>query len=242
MKNKKYLLTALTLVLTFTLLFSFSINTKALDTDKEEEKVIYLTFDDGPGGKTTIQILDTLKKENVPATFFIIGEQIEGQEDTILRMKNEGHSIGLHSFSHEKAKLYRGSEGFLKEMLEDQETLYKVTGEKYTILRFPFGCNNQTYKLDESMVNLLHDNKLRIYDWNTDSGDGANPNSAPETIIKKACSNKDKDKVILLMHCSYMHKNSAKALPTIIKYYKDQGYTFKAIDENTPEVYKIIKR
>ncbi|AYE33499.1 polysaccharide deacetylase family protein [Clostridium septicum] len=245
MKNK---LNIFIFSLVFILFISYNICPNALtihnenDNTESEEKIVYLTFDDGPGGKTTLKILDTLKEENVPATFFIIGEQIQGQENTILRMKNEGHSIGLHSFSHEKAKLYRGNEGFLKEMLEDQESLYKVTGEKYHILRFPFGCNNNTYKLNQSMIDLLHENNLRVYDWNTDSGDGANPNSSPETIIKKACSNKNQNKVILLMHCSYMHKNSAKALPNIIKYYKSEGYKFKAIDENTPELYKIMKK
>ncbi|MDZ4907433.1 polysaccharide deacetylase family protein, partial [Clostridium perfringens] len=97
---EKYLVT-LSLVLTFS--FSFINDVKALDNNEKtsnetgNEKIVYLTFDDGPGGRPTIEILDILKRENVPATFFVIGDQIEGQEKTILRMKNEGHSIGLHS-------------------------------------------------------------------------------------------------------------------------------------------------
>ena len=84
------------------------------DGDKKDapKKVVYLTFDDAPGGEVTQKTLDILKEENVPATFFIIGEQIKGQEDIILRMKNEGHSIGLHSFTHERSKLYSCSSGF----------------------------------------------------------------------------------------------------------------------------------
>lgn len=242
---EKYLVT-LFLVLTFS--FSFINDVKALDNNEKtsnetgNEKIVYLTFDDGPGGRPTIEILDILKRENVPATFFVIGDQIEGQEKTILRMKNEGHSIGLHSFSHNRQKLYCNDENFLKEMLKDQEILYEVTGEKYNILRFPFGCNNNSYKLDQKLVDLLHKNNLKIYDWNIDSGDGANAKLDPKTISKKACTNGDKNTVIILMHCSHINKTTSSALPSIIKYYKDNGYVFKAIDESTPELYKIMKK
>lgn len=248
MNFKNFTKSLITISMALILSFSYITSTKAMETTEDssnengKEKVVYLTFDDGPGGKITLQVLDTLKAENVPATFFVIGCQVKGQEDTILRMKNEGHSIGLHSFSHNRNKLYCGDEGFLKEMIQDQETLYEVTGERYNILRFPFGCNNQSYKLTQKLVDSLHEKNFKIYDWNTDSGDGANHNLAPESIIKKACKNNGKDTVIILMHCSYINKNSAKALPSIIKYYKDQGYVFKAIDENTPELYKVAKK
>jgi peptidoglycan/xylan/chitin deacetylase (PgdA/CDA1 family) len=204
------------------------------------EKVIYLTFDDGPGGKTTTRILDTLKDENVPGTFFVIGDQIDNQEDIILRMKNEGHSIGLHSFSHNRNILYRSSGDFIAEMEKVQKRLYDVTGENYYILRFPFGCNNMTYKLTSGMVDAVHTSSFKIYDWTQDTLDGANPTSSPSTILQRAIS--DKDTVILLMHCAKNNKNSAAALPGIIKYYKDHGYTFKKITPDTKEIYKITKR
>ncbi|AWK49814.1 polysaccharide deacetylase [Clostridium beijerinckii] len=219
------------------------INYQAINTitvDASEQKIIYLTFDDGPAGKVTKNILDILKKDSVPATFFVIGSQIKGQENLIKRMYDEGHSVGLHSMSHKKICLYSSDESFLKEMLDTQETINSIVGFKPTILRFPFGCNNNYYRISESMVNLLHKNNLKIYDWNTDSGDGANPNSNPSVFIKNSKSNKDS--VFLLMHCAYMSKNSVKALPDIIKYYKDNGYEFKVIDENTPEEFHFIKK
>jgi len=205
-----------------------------------EQKIIYLTFDDGPAGKVTKDILDILKKDSVPATFFLIGNQIKDQEDLIKRIYNEGHSLGLHSMSHKKNSLYSSNESFLKEMLDTQETINSIVGFKPTILRFPFGCNNNYYRISESMVNLLHENNLKIYDWNTDSGDGANPNSNPSIFIKNSKSNKDS--VFLLMHCAYMSKNSVKALPDVIKYYKDNGYEFKVINENTPEEFHFMKK
>ena len=206
----------------------------------EDEKIIYLTFDDGPGGKITKDTLDILKSETVPATFFLIGEQIKGQEDLVIRFLEEGHSIGLHSIDHKKENLYSSDNNFLKEMLDSQKIIEEVTGKKINILRFPFGSNNDTYHLKESLVNLLHENNLKIYDWNVDSTDGANPYGNPCNIVKNATKNNDKQEVILLMHCGYINKNSTIALPEVIKYYKDNGYTFKAIDENTSEMFHYI--
>lgn len=212
----------------------------SINANADEKKVIYLTFDDGPAGKVTKDTLDILKKNSVPATFFLIGDQIKGQEDLIKRIYDEGHALGLHSMSHKRNCLYSSNESFLKEMLDTQETINSIVGIKPTILRFPFGCNNNYYRLSESMVNLLHENNLKIYDWNTDSGDGANPSANPGVFIKNSKSNKDS--VLLLMHCAYMSKNSVIALPDIIKYYKDNGYEFKVIDETTPEEFHFIKK
>ena len=233
MKKNKYSFLAFICVFIFTLSF-FSVYTMA-----EEEKVIYITFDDGPGGKVTTEVLDILKREEVPATFFLIGDQIKGQEKLIKRMVDEGHSIGLHSMSHNKSKLYSSDKEILKEMLECQKTINDACGISPSILRFPFGCNNNSYHLKKTLVDSLHENNLKIYDWNVDSTDGANHNASPSTYIKHAKS--DKNNIILLMHCGYMNKNSAKALPEVIKYYKDKGYTFKAISSDTDEMFHFMK-
>ena len=229
--------------LIITMFFSIPIyNTYADEKNNVESnsKVVYLTFDDGPAGKVTNDVLDILKNNSVHATFFLIGCQIKDQENLVKRIYDEGNSIGLHSMTHKKNSLYCSNEQFLKEMISTQELISTVVPIKPIILRFPFGCNNNTYKISKSMVDLLHDNNLKIYDWNTDSGDGANPNSAPSTIFKNAKSTKDR--VILLMHCSYLSKNTVKALPSIIQYYKDNGYEFKTIDENTPEEFHFMKK
>lgn len=217
--------------------FQVFANSNTINTEK---KIVYLTFDDGPAGKVTTNVLDILKEESVPATFFLIGNQIKGQENLVKRMYNEGHSLGLHSMSHNKGHLYSSNENFLKEMLSTQELINSVVGIKPTILRFPFGCNNNCYRISQSMVDLLHENNLKIFDWNTDSGDGANPNCAPSKFVKNAIS--DKDCVVLLMHCAYMSKNTVKALPSIIKYYKDNGYEFRKIEEDTPEEFHFMKK
>ena len=228
------------LLLSFILIFNISnLTAYAINDEIKNNKEIYLTFDDGPAGKITENVLDILKNENIHATFFLIGDQIQNQEDLVKRIYEEGHSIGLHSMSHKKNNLYSSNEQFLKEMLETQELINSIIGIKPNIIRFPFGCNNNTYHLCQSMIDLLHKNNLKIYDWNVDSGDGANHSATPSTFIKNSKS--DKDKVILLMHCGYISKNSVKALPQIIKNYKDKGYQFKVINEDTPEEYHLIK-
>lgn len=230
-------------VLVMTTFLSFNIYSVSANDEtevKSNSKVIYLTFDDGPAGKVTNDVLDILKENSVKATFFLIGCQIKNQEDLVKRIYDEGHSIGLHSMTHKKNSLYCSNEHFLKEMLDTQNVISEVVPIKPTILRFPFGCNNNTYKISKSMVDLLHENNLKIYDWNTDSGDGANPNSCPERLLKNSKSTKDR--VVLLMHCSYLSKNSVKALPSIIKFYKDNGYEFKIIDDNTPEEFHFMKK
>lgn len=237
-KNFFYLIS---FILLFLLTFQ-NVNAYCKDDNKDNsnKKVVYLTFDDAPGGDVTRKTLDILKDENVPATFFIIGNQIKGQEDIIIRMKDEGHSIGLHSFTHERNKLYGSCEGFINEMTQVQKALYDVTGENYYILRFPFGTNNSTYKISTEMANTVHSHGFKIYDWTQDTLDGANPTSSPDTILKRAISTNDT--VVVLMHNAPANKTTAQAIRGIIKYYKSQGYTFKKITMDTPEIYHVIKR
>lgn len=207
------------------------------DSVKSNEKTIYLTFDDGPAGKVTSDILDILKEKDVKGTFFLIGELVIDNSDLVKRMHDEGHSLGLHTFTHERHLVYKNNNSFLEENLKTQKAIESIIGKKVFILRFPFGSNNSTYTLTNSMVNMLHENGFKIYDWTVDSTDGLSPNLAPNSIFKKSIS-KD-DNIVLLMHCGYINKNSAKSLPSIIDYFKNEGYSFKVIDESTPEIYKL---
>ncbi|WP_283682884.1 polysaccharide deacetylase family protein [Clostridium perfringens] len=229
--------------LLFAFIFSFSALAtspkyiKAADLEEENTKKIFLTFDDGPGGKVTEEILNTLKENDVKATFFLIGELVEQHPDLVKRMNDEGHSIGVHTFTHERNKIYRNNASFLEENLKAQKSIENVIGKKVFSLRFPFGSNNSTYTLKKSLVDSLHEQGFRIYDWTVDSTDAINPNLSPSSIIQRSISNSDY--IVLLMHCGYSNKNSAKALPSIIKHFKSAGYSFQIIDENTPEIYRL---
>ncbi|SKA74957.1 Peptidoglycan/xylan/chitin deacetylase, PgdA/CDA1 family [Clostridium sp. USBA 49] len=234
---KKFLFKIITisilLICFFTNIYSYNVLGK-MDNNQSENKIIYLTFDDGPSNITE-DVLDVLNKYDVKATFFLIGNQIEGNEDIVKRINNEGHGIGLHSYTHNIKKIYSRNKYFIEEMLLTQKKINEVIGVKPVILRFPGGSRN---RLNKENLKLIHSNNFKIYDWNIDSKDGINPKMSPNQIFKQATKIKDvENPIILLMHCDYMHKNTCRALPEIIKFYKNKGYEFKIIDENTPEYY-----
>lgn len=220
------------------------VTTESLDTSEKNtnnrEKVIYLTFDDGPSYKITNKVLDILKEHDVKATFFLIGNQIEGREEMVKRIYNEGNSIGLHTYTHKFKDIYCNEDNFIKEMIDCRNEINKVIGISPNIIRFPGG----SYKhLSKSYLKKLHDNNFKVYDWNADNTDGLNPKLSSYQLYKKAINVSGKlQNIILLMHCTSMNKNTCEALPEIINHYKSQGYEFKTITEDTPELYFSISK
>lgn len=207
------------------------------ETNACDEKVIYLTFDDGISSHMTEEIIDILDSENVKGTFFLIGNTITHNPKCMKKLIDSHHGIGLHTYSHDKNKIYRSKEYFIEEMDKCNEALFQMTGTKSNIIRFPFGTNNNSFKLNKEWVDYIHSNNYKIYDWNVDTSDGCYPNKTPYKIYRDSISNKDY--IILLMHATDLNKNSAVALTDVIKYYKKQGYTFKTIDNTTEEMYKL---
>lgn len=206
----------------------------------ENKKVIYLTFDDGPSNKITNKVLDILKENDVKATFFLIGSQIEGSKDVVKRINDEGHSIGLHTYTHKYKCVYCNEDKFIQEMIECRNEINKVIGISPNIIRFPGGSYRH---LSNDYLKRLHDNNFKIYDWNMDNTDGLNPKLSPYKLYRKSIKgSKDLSDIILLMHCTDMNKNTCASLPQVIEYYKSQGYEFKTITEDTPEMYFTIKR
>ncbi|HCL4438381.1 polysaccharide deacetylase [Clostridium botulinum] len=233
-KFKKSIYLLLFLALIFSGVIAFNYKVKA---DKKEDisdnKEVYLTFDDGPSDKTTENILDVLKENDVKATFFIIGKYIEGREDILKRIVKEGHSLGLHTYSHNYKTIYQNNKVFIDEMLKCQNEIYKATGVKTNIIRFPGGS---VKRLDEKFKKELEEEGFKIYDWNMALTDGINPKAPVGKFYKEGTKRKKPlSKVILLMHCDCLNKNTCRALPDIIEFYKDKGYEFKIIDKNTPE-------
>ncbi|AQS06235.1 polysaccharide deacetylase family protein [Clostridium beijerinckii] len=202
---------------------------------EHKKKIIYLTFDDGPSSKVTNSVLDVLKENKVHATFFLIGNQIEGKEDVVKRIYDEGNGIGLHTYTHKIRKIYSSEDAFIKEMIKCRDEINKAIGISPNIIRFPCGSNK---RLNKKYLKRLHDEGFKIYDWDLDNTDGLNSRLSPDTLYRKAIKgSENRQNIILLLHCTDMHKNTCKALPQIIKYYKSKGYEFKVITEDTPELY-----
>lgn len=217
------------------------LNTSLKDSGEiKASKYAYLTFDDGPTYVVTNALLNVLKKENVKATFFVVGKEIEGKESILQRIHNEGHSIGLHTYSHNFKKIYRSTEVFIEEMKKTSNKIEEITGSAPKIIRFPGGSSKH---LNASTLEELHKNNFKVYDWNVNVCDGINPNLSASQLVKNSQVIKgNKDVAIILLHCNFNNKNTIKALPEIIKYYIDLGYEFKTISEDTPEYYYKFRK
>ena len=199
----------------------------------DSDKVIYLTFDDGPSSITP-KVLDILKRENVKATFFVTGHH-EDYVHLIKREYEEGHAIGAHSFSH-KYEIYTSQETYFKDLERLQKIIEKYTGSRTRLIRFPGGSSNTSYRLyndDPYFMNkLCYEVRRRGYqyiDWNLSSKDSSSGFVSASTIITMATRG-DKNDICLLMHDTFGKDTTVQALPAIIQYYKENGYRFGVLD------------
>ena len=201
-----------------------------------QKGVIYLTFDDGSHATRTDAVLDILKREDIKATFFVTGK---GPDAPIKRIYNEGHTIGLHTYTHDYAKLYASVEAYYDDLNKVSDYVENITGHKSMLIRFPGGTSN-TISRNYSpgiMSTLVKDvtNKGYVYhDWNVDSMD-ASGNVGSQKVISSTIEGLSKNRPnIVLMHD--IHQHTVDALPAIIQYGKNNGYTFKAITMETKPV------
>ncbi|MCX7695232.1 MAG: polysaccharide deacetylase [Caloramator sp.] len=241
MKNK--ILSMLSFILTGLILYTLSniqLTYNAAIDDSSRVKTVYLTFDDGPSFKITNQILDILNEKEVKATFFLIGNKVEDRSEIVKRIYKEGHSIGLHSYTHKMKQIYKSEDTFIEEMKKTEDAIYNIIGIRPKIIRFPGGSIGH---LDEDFHKKLNDLGYKVFDWNARISDGYVPSKAPDVLYKEAIKTSQKwNTVFLLMHCSETDKNTVKALPKIIDYFKEKGYMFETINENTPEYYFRYKK
>lgn len=242
MKNLNHLKRMILLIGILCVAFCITISATEVAPAENDEKVVYLTFDDGPTPKVTDAILDVLKSHDVKATFFIVGKEIKGRETILRRIYEEGHGIGLHTYSHNFKIIYKNPESFIMEMEKTECTINEVLGTQLDIpvIRFPGGSAG---RLNKNFYNLLCAKGYLIFDWNVDLQDGVKGQLSPSEFLANAkkCSDKSVRRIILA-HCNSNNKNTCEALDGIITYYKSEGYTFKAIDSTTkPYFYKFKK-
>jgi len=200
------------------------------------DKTIYLTFDDGPSYLTN-QILDILKSENVVATFFVIGRSIDEYADTVKRAYDEGHAIALHSFTHDYKYIYSADQNYFDDLNQIKSKVYNITGNNSRIIRLPGGSSNTVSKkynkeIITRITNKLNENDYYYFDWNVDSGD-ASGKLTKEQIYQNTISALHQGQNIVLMHDAAAKKSTVEALPNIIKYAKENGYTFAKITKDT---------
>ena len=201
---------------------------------------IYLTFDDGPSYLTG-QILDILDGEGIKATFFVCGAN-----EYTRRAYNSGHTIGLHSNTHNYSTIYSSSTNFFNDLSTIESKVYNVIGIHSKFIRFPGGSSNTvsrnySYGIMSYLTSEVENRGYTYFDWNVSSGDAGSAVYDSSSIYSNVINNLSHSRTnIVLMHDSGGHKATVSALRDIIRTAKEYGYTFKAIDESTPVVHHSI--
>ena len=199
-----------------------------------ESGVVYLTFDDGPSNRT-VEVLDILKEKDVQATFFVIGFEGERNAQILKRMVEEGHTIGMHTASHNYNKIYASVEDYLADMYQIFNQIKETTGVTPTLFRFPGGSiNNYNSGIYQEMVAEMLRRGFVPFDWNVSSRDAATLKLLPaETLVNNVVSGVSKlDYGIVLMHDSAAKTTTVKALDPMIDQLQEMGYELKPL---TPE-------
>lgn len=183
---------------------------------KAAEKMIALTFDDGPNPATTPQILDTLKRHNAKATFFILGQNIPGNEAILKRIVSEGHEVANHTMTHPNLTSL-SVEQIRQEIENTQQLIKEVTGKTPVIMRPPYGAFNKMV-MDTMGLPAIH--------WGVDTLDWQHRN--PQAILQIVQSATYPGSIIL-MHD--IHQPTADGLPAVMEYLAGQGYSFGTVSE-----------
>ena len=195
------------------------------------EKVAYVTFDDGPS-EITPGILDTLKKYDAKATFFLIGEEItEEREEIVKREIKEGHSVGVHTYCHKKEEIYCNKEYFWSDFEKCKTRIEEVIGKPVSLHRFPWGSNNgYVCPIVDNLMEELQKKKITSFDWNVSGEDSVAVGVPMASIYQNVKKDLDKyDSPIILLHDSNTMKNTAAVLPEILEMIKEKGYRFDTL-------------
>lgn len=204
---------------------------RIINLAKGEEKIAYLTFDDGPTTSVTPKILDILKSENVKATFFVIGKSVEAHPEIVKRAYEEGHYIANHGYDHNNSNLYKNAESFINEIKKTDSAIGKAIGMEYYcshVFRFPNGFMAPLYKSQkEKAVSLLLDMDYAYIDWNCLNNDSVKKYTSAQLLNNLKKSSKGKDTLVVLMHDTKDVSDSSLVLQDSISYLKSQGYEFR---------------
>lgn len=196
-------------------------------------KTMYLTFDDGPSAENTEKVLDILKEHDIKATFFLIGENVEKHPEVARRIAEEGHTIGIHCYSHDYKKLYADADSYLEDFNRAKEIVLEVTGVEAKLFRFPGGSINSYNKATyEDIIRTMTDLGYIYYDWNASLEDATKKNE-PERLLKNAReSTFGRKKVIMLAHD--VISNTVLCLEELIEQFPE--YRMLPLDEEVKPV------
>ena len=202
------------------------------------EKVAYLTFDDGPS-KRTAELLEILERYDVKATFFVVGKDSEEGKRWLRDIAAAGHTLGVHSYSHDYETIYNSVEAFLDDFAQEYALIQEATGAAPQIFRFPGGSvNAYNGHIYQEIISEMTRRGFVYFDWNRQTGETVLFDASAQTLVENALDQvSSMRRVFLLSHDGACHTNVVKALPCIIEGYREAGFTFDAL---TPEVRPVI--
>ncbi len=199
------------------------------EEEEEGEKRVYLTFDDGPSDLTP-KVLDLLDQYGAKATFFVVAKNNEDCAQYLSEIVERGHTLALHSYSHDYGLIYQSVDSFLSDYEKVFDWVVEETGYAPSLFRFPGGSNNGSSDVGHAIIAEMERRGFAYFDWNVSSGDGSELTTT-SNIIDNICSNVGNvDTPIVLMHDGKGKEATLDALPSVLEYLDSHGYTFCALD------------
>lgn len=199
---------------------------------RPDEKVIYLTFDDGPGPYTR-QLLDILAEYDVQATFFVMNNDYAYLIGDIVA---EGHAIGIHTMCHDYERIYASEEAFFADLYGMQQVIYEQSGVMTTLMRFPGGSSNTVSRFNEgimtSLTSAVTDAGFQYFDWNVDSDDAGRARS-PEVVLENVTEGIGQRQIVIVLQHD-IKDYTVEAVEEIILWGLENGYTFLPLDPTSP--------
>lgn len=217
--------------------FVTSAETPAEPSSSDEKTyTVYLTFDDGPS-PVTGPVLDILKEYEVPATFFVLGDTSDDSLELYRRMSEEGHSIGIHSYTHDNA-VYQNFDNFSQDFEKLEDLILENIGSLSYLYRMPGGSNsaNCPQWLRNEIKAYAKAKGYVIYNWDIDPKDSREYTLSAKDLIHNVTSgaaDKPDCDLIVLMHDDMLRTTLPDALPDIIDYFQKSGYDFAALQRDT---------
>lgn len=207
---------------------------EASEEEQNQKKRVYLTFDDGPSSNTEA-ILDVLEEYNVKASFFVVGKEDDASMEMYRRIVEDGHTLGMHSFSHQYSTIYQSVESFSQDLENLQSLLKSATGKEVTLYRFPGGSSNKVSNIGmEEFIRYLKEKDIVYYDWNVSSGDATSQELEPEEIVQNVLSDvKLYKNSVVLMHDGANKENTVRALPEMIEKLREMDVELLPITDET---------
>lgn len=202
----------------------------------DEERVCYLTFDDGPSDYTP-QLLQQLGDCGVKATFFVCGQCAVQRPEALQQIAAEGHTVALHTDTHDYAAIYQSQQALQQDILACQQTVYNILGQRVKLYRFPGGSSNTMWRryssdpfMMDGVIRWLGDEGFSYFDWNVSPEDANGGKKSADSIVASVVSQvRGKPRAVVLLHDLNSTRSTIQAIGPMVQQLQSMGYTFDTL-------------